>query len=68
MIAPKASAQATTNMTTAKRAISETEIVGEAVTKLSLGGEVNKAAAAAAGEKPKKKKKRVQPQLISTSF
>ena len=61
------SAQATTNITTAKRAISETEIVGEAVTKLSLGGEVNKAAATA-GEKPKKKKKRVQPQLISTSF
>ena len=68
VISSISSAQATTNMTTSKRAISETEIVGEAVTKLSLGGEVNIAAAAAAGEKPKKKKKRIQPQLISTSF
>jgi len=62
---------------TTKRAISETEIVGEAVTKLSLdnnhcqnmicktsdGGDEEKASS---GEKPKKKKKRVQTILVSS--
>jgi len=73
------SSSATTKMVATKRAISETEIVGEVVTKLSLDNssgetkptskttdnvdEVN----AASGEKPKKKKKRVQPLLISNN-
>jgi chromatin assembly factor 1 subunit B len=66
-------------ITTTKRAISETEIVGEVVTKLSLnnnniqsasskinnnGGEVIISSEA----KPKKKKKRVQPFLVSSKY
>jgi hypothetical protein len=51
---------------TAKRSIEmETDTVGAAVTKLSLGGDADDAAGA---EKPQKKKKRVQPMLISTSL
>jgi len=64
---------------TTKRAISETEIVGEVVTKLSLdnnniqsasskinnnGGEV----IISSEVKPKKKKKRVQPFLVSSNY
>jgi len=70
MIASPSAATKIAKMATAKRAISETEIVGEAVTKLSLdnskNSKVNKTEAA--GEKPKKKKKRVQPLLISSNF
>eukprot|EP00526_Cylindrotheca_closterium_P007831 CAMPEP_0113643808 /NCGR_PEP_ID=MMETSP0017_2-20120614/23045_1 /TAXON_ID=2856 /ORGANISM="Cylindrotheca closterium" /LENGTH=655 /DNA_ID=CAMNT_0000555363 /DNA_START=136 /DNA_END=2106 /DNA_ORIENTATION=- /assembly_acc=CAM_ASM_000147 len=42
----------------------ETEEVGDAVNKLSLGSRLQ--AAETGGEKPKKKKKRIQPMLIST--
>lgn len=62
---------------TSKRAISETEIVGEVVTKLSLesnniqstGDKITNdcvKVALASQEKPKKKKKRVQPFLVSS--
>eukprot|EP00536_Pseudo-nitzschia_multiseries_P008220 jgi/Psemu1/287654/fgenesh1_pg.206_\ len=73
------STAATTKMAATKRAISETEIVGEAVTKLSLDNNNGETIAASgtsvnidevntsSGEKPKKKKKRVQPLLISNS-
>mmetsp|Transcript_11248 Transcript_11248/g.28468 ORF Transcript_11248/g.28468 Transcript_11248/m.28468 type:complete len:723 (+) Transcript_11248:102-2270(+) len=67
-----------TKPSTSKRAISETDIVGEVVTKLSLDTNhtqmekgncvINNGAKndASFEEKPKKKKKRVQPLLVST--
>jgi chromatin assembly factor 1 subunit B len=65
--------------TTTKRAISETEIVGEAVTKLSLDNSDRQSGSnkiTSSGEeviisseqKPKKKKKRVQPFLVSSKY
>mmetsp|Transcript_13799 Transcript_13799/g.28985 ORF Transcript_13799/g.28985 Transcript_13799/m.28985 type:complete len:717 (+) Transcript_13799:250-2400(+) len=71
-----ASSLTTTKLTSTKRAISETESMGEAVTKLSLGNnrcesivgnKTNNNVNASSGEKPKKKKKRVQPLLISNN-
>jgi len=61
-----ATATTTTKIVTAKRAISETEVVGEAVTKLSLD-HVNDNQINDAG-KPKKKKKRIQPLLVSSNL
>ena len=69
---------AITKTSTSKRAISETDIVGEVVTKLSLDTNhtqiendnfvINNGAKndASFEEKPKKRKKRVQPLLVST--
>jgi len=74
-----ASQSAIKKKTTTKRAVSETEIVGDVVTKLSLdnnnvqsvrnkninnGGEV----ILSSEKKPKKKKKRVQPFLVSSKY
>lgn len=64
-------------ITTTKRAISETEIVGEVVTKLSLDSKKFESPSSkiikggtevfiSSEEKPKKKKKRVQPSLVSS--
>ncbi|VEU43015.1 unnamed protein product [Pseudo-nitzschia multistriata] len=73
-------AASTTNVAATKRAISETEIVGEAVTKLSLdNNNIGKTISTetkntaeegntSSCEKPKKKKKRVQPLLISNNI
>lgn len=72
-----ASAKAIKKISTTKRAISETEIVGEVVTKLSLDNNnirnVSNENTNIIGEvvissegKPKKKKKRVQPFLVSS--
>jgi len=65
--------------TTTKRAISETEIVGEAVTKLSLDNSDRQSGSnkitsggdeviISSEQKPKKKKKRVQPFLVSSKY
>lgn len=77
---PDRIADSTAQVPSSKRAISETEIVGEAVTKLSLKNDycetlVSKASdqndvevGTSLGEKPKKKKKRVQLLLISNTI
>ena len=73
-----APAQASAITSTSKRAISETEIVGEVVTKLSIDNikapvitdqtmETGDKNVLSSAEKPKKKKKRIQPLLLSSN-
>lgn len=72
-----ASAPVIMKTSTSKRAISETEIVGEVVTKLSIDNNNNintpvvtdqiSKVVFSSSEKPKKKKKRIQPLLLSSN-